>query len=295
MSTLGNTATNCPTCAEPLGERGYFCKTCASQARCMKCRAVLETGAAACVECGTRIGQTVDGTNGTSAQPAPGAATIPANRNTLSYQEDRNNRTFEASLTDSAMHGLGEVLGDFFAQRGAGRTITQGVRHFTREVVVDPSKQLLPADEAPLEPPPRDPATSVPPAPDKVRLRQVFTIEGEVLELADNRMKATSAADYYRRLTYLFLYAQEVLLGRTSTPRTELNTALTAAKVYNGNCRTWLAQKKGFTLDTEDRLKLNIASRDEAKKVLQDVLNSEIADEWHPDTRTIRKRAAKKK
>src|SRR6476646_2773360 len=98
---------NCPNCAEPLGERGFFCKACAGQARCMKCRELLEPGAAACVECGTRIGQGVDGVNGTTTQTRHDTAAVPPNRNTLTYHEDRNSRKFEASLTDSAMHGLG--------------------------------------------------------------------------------------------------------------------------------------------------------------------------------------------
>src|SRR6266516_4317429 len=97
---------NCPNCSEQLSERGFFCKACAAQIRCMKCREPLEPAGLACVECGTRIGETVDPGEGASTV----AATQPANRNTLSYHEDRSSRRFEASLTDNAMNGLGDVF-----------------------------------------------------------------------------------------------------------------------------------------------------------------------------------------
>ncbi|PYT25592.1 MAG: hypothetical protein DMG57_24815 [Acidobacteria bacterium] len=133
---------NCPHCAEPLAERGVFCKACAGQARCVKCRELLEPGAIACVECGTRIGQPVEATDSIAA-----TQTLPPNRNTLSYQEDRNTRKFEASLTDSAMHGLGDVFGELFAQRGLGRAITQpnGRTRLRNDVVLEDLKQLPPA------------------------------------------------------------------------------------------------------------------------------------------------------
>ena len=69
------------------------------------------------------------------------------------------------------------------------------------------------------------------------------TVSGEIIELAENRLKAKSAADYYKRLTYLFIYAQEILLGRPSAPKGELMAVLTAAKVNNGNCRFWLGKR----------------------------------------------------
>jgi len=107
---------NCPLCGETLAERGFFCKACAAQVRCKNCRELLEPAALACVECGTRVGQPG------AENPGDGASLVATSaqsyRNTLSYQETRNDRTFHASVTDSAIDGLGEVLGEFFAQRG---------------------------------------------------------------------------------------------------------------------------------------------------------------------------------
>lgn len=287
---------NCPTCAEPLAERGVFCKACAGQARCIKCRELLEPGAIACVECGTRIGQPVEAANGATQGHAPTTATPAPNRNTLSYQEDRNSRRFEASLTDSAMHGLGDVFGELFARAGSARvTQPNGTRTLVRDLVIEDGKQLPPASAANGDQHFVTPAPPNPQAPtDKDRILKIFAVNGEALELSDNRLKATTAADYYRRLTYLFLYAHE-LHGRTTTPKTELVRILKEAKVFDPNCGTWLKQKKGFTVDTEDRLKLNVGAREQAVKVLDEALDSNVVDQWNPDNRTVKPRGPKKK
>lgn len=286
---------NCPQCSEPLSERGVFCKACAGQARCMKCRELLEPGAVACVECGARIGEPVE-TAVSVAATAQVTTGIQPNRNTLSYQEDRNSRRFEASLTDSAMHGLGDVFGELFARAGSPRAVhINGHRSLTSEIVLDDTKQLPPAlppnGELQL-------ATSAPvvsQTPTEIdRVLKIFSANGDTLELRDNRLKATTAADYYRRLTYLFLYAHE-LHGRSSTPRPELVKILKDAKVFDPNCGAWLKQKKGFTVDAEDRLKLNAGAREQAVKVLDEAGDASVADQWNPDNRTVKPRGPKKK
>ena len=285
---------NCPHCAEPLAERGVFCKACAGQARCMKCRELLEPAAIACVECGTRIGQSAEAANESALQTAS-PVTLQPNRNTLSYRDDRNSRHFEASLTDSAMHGLGDVFGELFARAGTARVVPQKGGHtLIKDLVIDDAKQLPPAAPINGEQQAVSMATSTPePTRDKDRVLKVFAVDGETLELIDNRLKATTAADYYKRLTYLFLYGHE-LHGRTSAPKAELVTVLKAAKVYDPNCRTWLKQKKGFIVDGEDRLKLIAGSREQAKKTLDEALDPNVSDEWNPDNRIVKTRGPRK-
>lgn len=294
MAMLENATSTCPNCAELLSERGYFCKACATQARCMKCREVLEPAAAACVECGTRLGQSGNGS--TETQGSPGGSSVPANRNTLSYQEDRNSRRFEASLTDSAMHGLGDVFGELFAQRGVERKTQDRPLRSGRDVIIDEFKQLPPLPHDSTEEQHQQPpaATANTPEPEKDRLVKIFNVEGETLEVRDNRLKAKTAADYYKRLTHLFLYAQEVLLRRSSAPKAELLTILKTAKVYDGNCRAWLIKKIGFTVDNEDRMKLIAGAREQAMKTVNEIFDGNVPDEWNPDTRTVKARAPRK-
>jgi hypothetical protein len=282
---------NCPLCGEALADRGFFCKACAAQVRCKKCRELLEPAALACVECGTRVGQDPENPD---KEASPLDAAVQPHRNTLSYQETRNNRTFQASLTDTAIQGLGDVLGDFFAQRGAVRTPNQ-VRSFVK-------------DQLALQPPPREttepvngnnqPASVIAPAgdteADKDRVLKFFHANGETLELTDNRLKAKNGSDFVRRITYLFLYAHE-LHGRPSVPYKQLKMILRTAKMLDSNARAWIGKRVGVADGGEDSLKLNAKGREDAIKVLNDALDPNIQDEWNPDKKTPRKPGPRKK
>jgi hypothetical protein len=220
-------------------------------------------------------------------------------RNTLSYHEDRNTRRLEASLTDQAMQGLGDVLGDFFIQRSVARANQPG-RHISREtpLLAGPSghpPSESDSDSAVAE----DPAVEVvgePQTPsDKARLLKIFTVKDDTFELHDNRLKAKTAADYLRRLTYLFLYAHDCH-GRTSAPEAELMTVLRTAKAIDrsGNSYRWLKKRVGFVNDGEDRIKLTAPGREEAKKALNEALDPKVEDGWNPDKNQPKKRGPRK-
>ena len=134
---------NCPSCEMLLAERGFYCQACGSQARCMNCRDVLERGAVACVECGTRVGMRNGNADTAGSVASCTPATNPsANRNTLKYKEDRNSRSFEASLTDSAMQGVAGVLQDVFTRAGARPPVI--TRHERQPDVIEVRGQLPP-------------------------------------------------------------------------------------------------------------------------------------------------------
>jgi hypothetical protein len=197
------------------------------------------------------------------------------------------------------VHGLGDVFGELFTQRGIGRAIPPGgTRTFVKDVVIEESKQLPAGAPTEAEQPRQAsiPETNGTPkaGTDAERILRIFSVNGAALELTDNRLRATSAADYYRRLTYLVLYANE-LRGRLVTPRADLTAILREAKVYDTNCRTWLTKKKGFTVDPDDRLKLNVAAREQAARALDDALNTTLTDGWNPDTKTPKARGVRKK
>lgn len=273
---------NCPACNQLLSERGAYCKSCGIQARCLKCREVLEPESMACVECGTIIAASSNGNGTHHSVTAP----IAPDRNTISYQEDRNSRRFDASLSDKAIEGLGGVFGDLFIQRGAVKT--------TRPTAADtPKTGLLPFME-PAE-------TETPPVPEqpanpeqdseRTKILKLFSLNGNSLELIDNRLKAKSCADYYRRLTYLTIYAYECQ-GRLASWE-DLLKILKKGKVWNANSRSWLSKKAGYARDDEDRLKLIVGAREEAQKILSEALDPNIDDKWNPDRSTTGKRRKK--
>lgn len=133
----------CPSCEAALSERRSYCKACGAQARCLGCRALLEPGAFACVECGVRCGE---GKLQVIGEGLHTPSSLAASRNTLSFYEDRSSRRFDASLTDHAMASLGDVFGELLVQRGPVR-VPQMVRTPLR------NPQLLDAQtELPLLP-----------------------------------------------------------------------------------------------------------------------------------------------
>lgn len=285
---------NCPLCGEALAERGFFCKSCAAQVRCKSCRELLEPSAIACVECGTRVGQSAEHPENEVSLVSAGVQPL---RNTLSYQETRSNRTFQASLSDAAIQGLGEVLGDFFVQRGAVRPHHQTPPATKKELALQPSPSAQTGSgtngntqHAP-EPPPVGDAP-----PDRSRILRLFHANDDALELTDNRLKAKSGSDFLRRLTYLFLYAHE-LHGRRSVPYEQLRTILRSAKAWDGsgNAQRWIAKRVGLAEDGEDRLKLTAKGREDAVKALNEALDSNIQDDWNPDKKVPRKLGPRKK
>ena len=290
----------CPVCGNFLSERGCFCKACSSQAKCLACKALLEKDAVACVECGARVGER-------SAQDAPAVAVasmpvaLAANRNTLSYREDRNSRVCEASLTDEAMQSLGDVFGELFVRRDGARTAAAVRRHLDDDGnVVDGHKQLA-APEVPTGVPAAPAVPVVPGAaanpsnPDSPRISHILVAKGDTFEVSDNRVKAKNASDYTRRMTYLYLYAQECS-GRSLVPDKDLRTFLKSAKAIDGsgNANRWLAKHIGYSPDGEDNVKLIALGREVAKKALTEALDQSVPDPWNPDKHQPKKRTKKK-
>jgi hypothetical protein len=254
----------------------------------MNCKAVLESGAAACVECGTKLGAPLQ-----NGQPVA-VSFAGHQRNKITYREDRNSRSIDGDFSDATMQAFGDVLGELVGNRGAGpRQGNPGP--FSREVV-DPVAKSLPAPANGAPSTTEDEVTTN--LWDEMKNVMVFfRAKGDGLELIDNRLKAKTGSDFYRRLTYLFLYAHE-LHGRHSASKASVIAILKDGKVWDGNASKWLTSKKGLRPTTEGdepHLQLLATSRDEAKKVLIDALNPNVKDEWNPDTKVKQKRAARKK
>jgi hypothetical protein len=277
------TPMNCPNCGDTLAERGAYCKACGAQARCMACKAALESGAAACVECGTKLGVAVANGHPVATSPEP-------RRNKITFREDRNSRSIDADFSDHTMQALGGILGDIFSARTAVSVQRQAnTRTFSQELESAPEKTL---------PPPEVPTVVDGANPDLQNIAKIFRKKGDGLELIDNQLKAKSGMDFVRRLTYVFLYAHE-LHARTSVSKASVIAILKDGKVWDGNSSKWLSKRERLRPtqagDEEEHLELIATSREEAKKVLADFLNDSIKDEWNPDTKVKQKRAKKKK
>src|SRR6185437_14895645 len=169
---------DCPACGTLLSERGCFCKACGNQGKCLACTALLEKDALACVECGVRVGKRVAQVD-TLAAAVSTPTVIAANRNTINYREDRNSRSCEASLTDDAMHSLGDVFGELFVRRDATRTTAALHRHLADNgTIIDGFKELTagqePAHQSPPDPPTLNGSAATSSSPDKVRIHNIL-------------------------------------------------------------------------------------------------------------------------
>ncbi len=110
------------------------------------------------------------------------------------------------------------------------------------------------------------------------KLRRIFDYAAEQLRLIQTRLKAKGKVDYATRLVYLFLYAHAEE-GRTRVRRTDLNEMLISAGLYDGNIRKWIANSPDLMRDGEG-LELNIPGREQARRILDEVLDPDRPDGW---------------
>ena len=193
---------DCPSCGKVLSERGFFCASCAVQVRCKQCKELLDKNAQACVMCGTAVGA------GTTIPLANGSVSP---MNTLELQEDARSRSLRISFTDSAIGSIGDTLNRLVSEKLA----THGPRPFrtaSGTVVIASLSAASEGGEAAqtIDSTPVDGKPLPPLAGDAERMREIFEISGEDVRLEEHRLKADSRLEYARRLTYLFIYAQEL-------------------------------------------------------------------------------------
>ncbi|MEP0859419.1 hypothetical protein [Trichocoleus sp. DQ-U1] len=241
-----------------------------------------------CVACGTPIGEAGVASNTCTQTPLnKGIQDVPLN--TLKFVEKSKGHScsFEASLTNE----MGTSLGGTALAAIIGRTsngIPRNGHAKGQNIYSDETQQLSLFDlnqnqdeivvNAPIQ-------HTLPPAESRVdaeKLRDIFRYNGEQLRLKETRLKANNKLDASRRLVYLFLYAHE-LEGRHEIPRTVLNEELKKAGYYATNVVTWISKSSDLFRE-EDRVGLQKSGREEAQKVLAEILDPNIQSKWSLNT-----------
>ena len=125
----------CPSCNEPLTDKGAHCPSCGVQAKCKVCGEFLNHGARFCVHCGAPIGEVglkLDGSNGKQNN---GVFNI--------IEVDRDNRSsrFRARVSDHAIDSLSKPLSLYLA--GQGGLPTKRSEQHRGEVVIDHQPLLV--------------------------------------------------------------------------------------------------------------------------------------------------------
>ncbi len=268
---------HCPSCSHLLSERGYFCSSCAVQVRCKQCNELLEKGARACVMCGTAIGAG-------AATPSVSATNSPMN--TLELQEDTRSRSVRISFSDAAIGSIGETVNRLVSDKLAPHTPRQfrvsGNPAATSSLLSagEPSDVGQIIDGTHVDSKPPSPVTG-----DAERMSEIFEIDGEDIRLEEHRLKADSRLEYARRLTYLFIYSQE-LAGKKPIAYASVKKILEASKVLDTNTRHELSHKMAVEIDG-DTIRLKKEGREKAVQALDEILNPNHPDPgWTPESHT---------
>lgn len=267
----------CPSCNNALSDRAIFCGACSKQARCKTCHELLESDARACVICGTLLGEGQQA-NGRQQENFAGS------KNTFFLKETSNTRTVEVSFSDTAIVNLGDVLG-YVASTRLGKRKTATDQSSSQLLLPGASLDL---DNGDVEEP--SPVVNLVPEPsvnpqitgEREQLREVFAQDGERLVLDNLRLKASGQLDAGRRLVYLFLYAHE-LEGHQQVSRDCINEVLKDVGLYDPNISNWISTSTELRESSENgqsMFRLRKAGRDEAKRVLAEVLADDVADTW---------------
>ncbi len=284
---------HCPACQHILPNREdlFYCPKCRIQLRCknQECKALLEPDAEGCVACGTAVGEAGSTANAsTQAIHKNGISNTPIN--TLEFVETSRgySRSLKASVTNEVGTSLGGALLEAITGGRASIGTTRNGHAKGQNIDLDETQPLSlldlnqSQDELVVDAPIQHTLASAESRTDAEKLRQIFRYNGDQLRLTETRLKANSKLDAARRLTYLFLYAHE-LEGRHEIPRKVLKEELKKAGYYDSNAVNWI-NKSPDLFREEDRVGLQKPGREEAQKVLAQVLDPNIQSKWSLNT-----------
>lgn len=204
--------------------------------------------------------------------------------NTLELQEDTRSRSLRISFTDAAIGSIGETVNHLVSDKLA----PHGPRSFRATGTPAAISPLLPAGDSSeggpiIDGKREDVKPSSPVTGDAERIRDIFEIDGENIRLEEHRLKADSRLEYARRLTYLFIYSQE-LGGKKPIPYTSVKKILEASKVLDTNTRHELSHKMAVEIDG-DTIRLKKEGREKAIQTLNEILDSNHPDPgWTPES-----------
>ncbi len=282
---------SCFSCGNLLPQRGFHCKKCGRQFRCknVNCVELLEADEDFCVFCGMAISVV-------EKQPT---LEMPQNPQTTSQIHWRHQKSkheeasLDAELTDVAFSYLGGTLGSLITNSLDTGKITNG--RPPRNGNATPTNQLaLPGttpeghtekSEDVVDTAFTDNTQAVAQGnTDEAKMKRIFRMEGDngdQLALEETRLKASGKLDYSKRLTYLFLYAHE-LAGHTFVSRALLNAIVEKQAANDANYRNWFAHSSDIRRE-DDQIRLVQSGREEAVKVLSEVLDASTDAGWMPD------------
>lgn len=251
----------CIYCGVDIPDKARFCPLCTKQFRCKECDEILLPDAKICISCGHKVS----------------LKSNSSNVNTIEFSETKTTRTFKASFTDAVGGSIGEAFGfilnnkqpnsvtaKMLTSKDAGISVKNNYEIQEVEIIDDDLKAL----------------------------NKVFRNNNGNITLSETHLKAKSKRDASIRLTLLFTYYQS-LLGIPEVFRNDLTMIMRDASLEDGNWRYWLVNNNLIGVK-DDKVELKAPGREEAKNILNEVLNTEIEDKWKLGTSKAPKKNKKK-
>lgn len=272
---------NCVYCNTELSGLGSFCKSCGRQSICTACKESLEADAAFCTVCGTKADHPAE------RQPT---GSLFGNIFELTEFSESNGSTASRKIKLICSDEAVSNLGDFVERRIKTPQFGQATKAAEEQQFVHPDSFDTFTDEysAEIE---KVIAPSISGASELDILHTIFKRDGDEWKLDEVYLNATGKGDYGKRLTFLFLYLND-LEGTEKTTRTALNKVLNDSTVYDSNLKSWLANEAAITKDG-DFLSLNAAGRRTAKEFVGNVQAEKRSDQWSPGMSSAKKATRK--
>lgn len=267
----------CSSCGAALPDRGAYCPQCASQVRCKNCDDLLLSQARACVTCGTFLGEGAE-----IFRREEGNGSTPHVLNTITYEETKSMRKFEARFSDAAVGSLSEPLQGVLSHR-IGQQLAPPMLSGILQETSSPVRQLA-LDNADTDPGAIETTGKIkddsiatvedPVSTDLARLHEVFSVDEDRVRLDLTQLKGSSKQDDVRRLAYLFLYVKE-LLGTKLVSKSLVIEVIKEAGRYSSNSHKVFDYLDDLSVEG-DQVRLRTPGRQKAREYLNEVLDPNI-------------------
>jgi len=243
----------CNNCEGELPKKGIFCPKCGTQTKCKSCDKFLEKEAIACIYCGEKVG------NENSSNK---------NINSIEYKETRDDRTFKANFTDAIGENMSSAFANFLTNKFVPQPQIENTNEF--EPIAEYSEIVDDTNIVSKKVKRKTNTTGT-------KLKKLFKKKSDVWTLVEPRLKATSSADYGKRLTLLLLALKEELDEELT--RSELGKVLTAASVNTGSVRNYLSKNSDFN-KVGQILNLTLPGSEKAKQILAEIYDESVENKW---------------
>ncbi len=269
---------NCVYCSTSFDEDCLYCPECLNQIKCKNCNKLLKANAKECVICGMRLGE--------DSNLSESSITNNNSANTLNLKETRNSRSVEVKFTDHAIEQISDALGHILIDRLGNKSTQSYGKPSSSNLLTGASENNTNKEDefvdGEIDTENNSHSDNGKVDSDQQKLHQVFYYKGNQLILDNYNLKAKTQLDAARRAVFLFLYAHG-LEGRKLVSREDINAMLKDIGLLDSNVSNWISTTPDLAQENDGdkpMFRLRINGHNEAVKILDEVLDPNVKEEW---------------